>query len=412
MATGSEAGNGGGTGGFRESTAGERRVALTPDVVSRIRNAGVEVFIETGAGDAARYLTTNTSQAGASTSMRLLRETADVFCASNRAPGQIRDGQTVIGLLGPLLRPELMRELAVRKITAISLDGLPRTLTRVQSMDALTSQASVAGYRAVLVAANNFDRFFPLLITAAGTSKPAAVLVLGAGVAGLQAIATARRLGAVVSAYDVRPAARSEVASLGAKFIELTSVESGGGEGGYARVLTEEEQAAMQAELAEHIARHDVVITTAQVPGQVPPIMVSAATVKAMRPGSVIVDLAASELGGNVEGSRPDETIVTTNGVTIVGAPNLPSSMANAASAAYARNITALLLYLVRDGEVIVDTSDDIQRGVVVTHGGDVVHPAVRALLHLPPSRPLHDPDKSDLTGRHQVADPNTESAS
>jgi NAD(P) transhydrogenase subunit alpha len=279
-------------------------------------------------------------------------------------------------------------------------------------MDALTSQASVAGYRAVLVAANHFDRFFPLLITAAGTSKPAAVLVLGTGVAGLQAIGTARRLGAVVSAYDVRPAARSEVASLGAKFIELTSVESGGGEGGYARVLTEEEQAAMQAELAEHIARHDVVITTAQVPGQVPPVMVSAATVKAMRPGSVIVDLAASELGGNVEGSRPDETIVTTNGVTIVGAPNLPSSMANAASAAYARNISALLLYLVHDGEVVVDTSDEIQRGVVVTHGGDVVHPAVRALLHLPPSRPPDDPDESDLTGRHQLADPNTESAS
>ena len=190
-------------------------------------------------------------------------------CASSRrSREQIRDGQTVIGLLGPLLQPELMRDFAVRKITAISLDGLPRTLTRVQSMDALTSQASVAGYRAVLVAANQFDRFFPLLITAAGTSKPAAVLILGAGVAGLQAIGTARRLGAVVSAYDVRPAARAEVASLGAKFIELTSVESGGGEGGYARVLTEEEQAAMQAELAEHIARHDVVITTAQVPGQ------------------------------------------------------------------------------------------------------------------------------------------------
>jgi NAD(P) transhydrogenase subunit alpha len=177
-------------------------------------------------------------------------------------------------------------------------------------------------------------------------------------------------------------------------------------------VLTEEEQAAMQAELAEHIARHDVVITTAQVPGQVPPIMVSAATVKAMRPGSVIVDLAASELGGNVEGSRPDETIVTTNGVTIVGAPNLPSSMANAASAAFARNVTALLLYLVHDGEVVVDTSDEIQRGVVVTHGGDVVHPAVRALLRLPPSRPLDDPDESELTGRHQIAEPNTESAS
>ena len=213
----------------------------------------------------------------------------------------------------------------------------------------------------------------------------------------------------MVSAYDVRPAARSEVASLGAKFIELTSVESGGGEGGYARILTEEEQAAIQAELAEHIARHDIVITTAQVPGQVPPLMVTAATVKAMRPGSVIVDLAASELGGNVEGSRPDETLVTTNGVTIVGAPNLPSAMANAASAAYARNITALFLYIVHDGEVVIDTSDEVQRGVVVTYGGEVVHPAVRALLHLPPNGPRADPDDdSGLSGHHGVVGPDT----
>jgi proton-translocating NAD(P)+ transhydrogenase subunit alpha len=398
---------------LRESAAGERRVALTPDVVSRIRNAGVDVLVETGAGDGAWYPDDEYAQAGASiVDAASVRQTADVLlCVQPPPPEQIRDGQTVIGLLGPLLQPELMRDFAARKITAISLDGLPRTLTRVQTMDALTSQASVAGYRAVLVAANHFDRFFPLLITAAGTSKPAAVLVLGAGVAGLQAIGTARRLGAVVSAYDVRPAARAEVASLGAKFIELTSVESGAGEGGYARVLTEEEQAAMQAELAEHIARHDVVITTAQVPGQVPPVMVTAATVKAMRPGSVIVDLAASELGGNVEGSRPDEAVVTTNGVTIVGAPNLPSSMANAASAAYARNITALFLYLVREGEVVIDPSDEIQRGVVVTSAGEVVHPAVRALLQLPPNLPVNGPDESDPTGR-RVTDSNTGSGS
>jgi proton-translocating NAD(P)+ transhydrogenase subunit alpha len=396
---------------LRESAAGERRVAMTPDVVSRLRNAGVEVLVETGAGDRAWYPDDDYAQAGASiVDSASVREVADVLlCVQAPPAGQIRDGQTVIGLLGPLLEPELMRDLAARKITAISLDGLPRTLTRVQTMDALTSQASVAGYRAVLVAANHFDRFFPLLITAAGTSKPAGVLVLGAGVAGLQAIGTARRLGAVVSAYDVRPAARSEVASLGAKFIELTSVESGGGEGGYARILTEEEQAAIQAELAEHIARHDIVITTAQVPGQVPPLMVTAATVKAMRPGSVIVDLAASELGGNVEGSRPDETLVTTNGVTIVGAPNLPSAMANAASAAYARNITALFLYIVHDGEVVIDTSDEVQRGVVVTYGGEVVHPAVRALLDLPPNGPRADPDDdSGLSGHHGVVGPDT----
>jgi H+-translocating NAD(P) transhydrogenase subunit alpha len=386
---------------LREATPGERRVALTPDVIRRLRDAGLEVFIESGAGDAAWHPDDDYAQAGATiVDAASVRETADVLlCVQSPPTDQLRDGQVVIGLLAPLLQPELMRDLAVRKITAISLDGLPRTLTRVQNMDALTSQASVAGYRAVLVAANHFDRFFPLLITAAGTSKPASVLILGAGVAGLQAIGTARRLGAVVSAYDVRPAARAEVASLGAKFVELTSVESGGGAGGYARALTEEEQAAMQAELAEHIARQDIVITTAQVPGQAPPVMVSAATVKAMRPGSVIVDLAASELGGNVEGSRPDETIVTTNGVTIVGAANLPSSMANGASAAYARNITALLLYLIRDAELIVDPSDEIQRGVVVTHGGEIVHPDVRALLGLPPDPP-GDPDESAMAGR------------
>jgi NAD(P) transhydrogenase subunit alpha len=368
---------------LKEAAAGERRVAITPDVVRRLRDAGLDVLVEAGAGDVAWYPDDDYAQAGAGiVDAASLVASADVLlCVQAPPPDRIRPGQAIVGLLAPLLQPELMRSLADRGVTAISLDGLPRTLTRAQNMDALTSQSSVAGYRAVLLAANHFDRFFPLLITAAGTSKPAAVLVLGAGVAGLQAIGTARRLGAVVSAYDVRPAARAEVASLGARFIELTSVESGAGEGGYARVLTDEEQAALQAELAEHIARHDVVITTAQVPGRTPPLMVSAATVKAMRPGSVIVDLAASDLGGNVEGSRPDQTVVTTNGVTIIGAPNLPSAMANGASAAYARNIGALLVALIRDGELAIDLDDEIQRGVVVTHGGQVVHPAVAALL-------------------------------
>jgi proton-translocating NAD(P)+ transhydrogenase subunit alpha len=368
---------------LKEAAAGERRVAITPDVVRRLRDAGLDVLVEAGAGDAAWYPDDDYAQAGAGiVDAASLVASADVLlCVQAPPPDRIRPGQVIVGLLAPLQQPELMRSLADRGVTAISLDGLPRTLTRAQNMDALTSQSSVAGYRAVLLAANHFDRFFPLLITAAGTSKPAAVLVLGAGVAGLQAIGTARRLGAVVSAYDVRPAARAEVASLGARFIELTSVESGAGEGGYARVLTDEEQAALQAELAEHIARHDVVITTAQVPGRTPPLMVSAATVKAMRPGSVIVDLAASDLGGNVEGSRPDQTVVTTNGVTIIGAPNLPSAMANGASAAYARNIGALLVALIRDGELAIDLDDEIQRGVVVTHGGQVVHPAVAALL-------------------------------
>lgn len=372
---------------LRESAPGECRVAVTPDSVRRLRGRGVEVLVESGAGDAAWFPDDDYAQAGAViVDAAAVREEADVVvCVQPPRLDAVRAGQAVVGLLAPLLRPDLMRELADRDVTAISLDGLPRTLTRAQSMDALTSQSSVAGYRAVLVAANHFDRFFPLLITASGTSKPAAVLVLGAGVAGLQAIGTARRLGAVVSAYDVRPAAKAEVASLGAKFVELVAVRSGAGDGGYARALTADEQAAMQAELAEHVARHDVVITTAQVPGVAPPVMVTAAAVKAMRPGSVIVDLAASELGGNVEGSRPEETVVTTNGVTIVGAPNLPSSMANGASQFYARNISALLLHLLGDGTLHIDLDDEIQRGVVVTHDGEVVHPAVRALLHLEP---------------------------
>jgi H+-translocating NAD(P) transhydrogenase subunit alpha len=271
--------------------------------------------------------------------------------------------------------------LAKEGVTVISLDGLPRTLTRAQGMDALSSQANVAGYKAVLVAAEHFDRFFPMLITAAGTSKPATVLVLGIGVAGLQAIGTARRLGAVVSAYDVRPNTRDEAKSLGAKFIELTSVGSAAGEGGYARQLTTEEQDAQQAELADHIARHDIVITTAQVPGRRPPLLVTAAAVAKMRAGSVIVDMGASPLGGNVDGSQPDETVVTANGVTIVGAGHLPAQMPSSASSTFARNMSALLLHLIDDGTLVIDLTDEIQHGVVITHDRAVVHPATAALL-------------------------------
>jgi NAD(P) transhydrogenase subunit alpha len=249
-------------------------------------------------------------------------------------------------------------------------------------MDALSSQANVAGYRAVLLAASNFGRFFPLLITAAGTSKPASVLVLGAGVAGLQAIGTARRLGAVVSGYDVRPAAREEVQSLGAKFVELTTSIAASGEGGYARELTSAERDAQQAELSAHISRQDIVITTAQVPGRTPPLLVTAEAVAAMGPGSVIVDMAASELGGNVAGSVAGETIVTPNGVTVIGAPNLPSDMATSASQTYARNISALLKHLIgEDGALEVDLTDEITQGVVVTHAGQVVHAATAAAL-------------------------------
>jgi len=367
----------------KETAPGERRVALTPDAVPRLRDAGVDVLVESGAGTSAWFPDEDYAQAGAAVVDRdALYARADIVLGVGQPPPErLRDGQTVIGLLAPLLNPTVMTELAGRGITAISLDGLPRTLTRAQGMDALTSQTNIAGYKAVLLAADTFERFFPLLITAAGTSKPAAVLVLGAGVAGLQAIGTARRLGAVVRAYDVRPQSKGEVESLGAQFVELTSVESGAGEGGYARALTPDEQAAQAAELAEHIAKHDVVITTAQVPGRRPPLMVTADTIKSMRAGSVIVDMAASDLGGNVEISQPGETIVTTNGVTVIGAANLPAQMPTSASNAYARNISALLLHLLSEGRLAIDLDDEIQRGVVITHDGSVVQPATAALL-------------------------------
>ncbi|MDQ6937756.1 MAG: NAD(P) transhydrogenase subunit alpha [Actinomycetota bacterium] len=372
-----------------EVAPGERRVAVTPDVVGRLTAAGLSVLVETGAGAPAWFDDAAYAKAGAVvvSPAQLDAEAEVLLSVGPVAPDRLRAGQTTIALLGHLLNPPAMADLARRGVTAISLDGLPRTLSRAQTMDALSSQANAAGYKAVLVAAQHFDRFVPLLITAAGTSKPAAVLVLGAGVAGLQAIGTARRLGAVVSAYDVRPAARGEVASLGAKFIELTSVSAGGGEGGYARALTQQEQAALQDELAAVIARHDIVITTAQVPGHRPPVIVRAAAVAAMKAGSVIVDLAASPLGGNVEGSRPEETTVTANGVTIVGAPGLPSALATSASATYARNISALVLHLVHDGVLTIDLTDEVQAGVVIVHDGRVVHPATAALLEREPER-------------------------
>jgi len=367
----------------KETAPGERRVALTPDAVPRLRDAGVEVLIESGAGTSAWFPDEDYAQAGATVvDAETLYGGADIVLGVGQpSPDRLRDGQAVIGLLAPLLNPALMAELAGRGITAISLDGLPRTLSRAQGMDALSSQSNIAGYKAVLVAADTFERFFPLLITAAGTSKPATVLVLGAGVAGLQAIGTARRLGAIVRAYDVRPQSKGEVQSLGGQFIELTSVESGAGEGGYARALSPEEQAAQAAELAEHIAKHDVVITTAQVPGRRPPLMVTADTLKSMRAGSVIVDMAASDLGGNVEISQPGETIVTNNGVTVIGAGSLPAAMPTSASNAYARNIGALLLHLLSDGALHIDLDDEIQRGVVITHGGSVVQAATAKLL-------------------------------
>jgi NAD(P) transhydrogenase subunit alpha len=367
---------------LRETAPGERRVSLVPEAVTKLRAADLEVLVESGAGGGAWLSDDAFTEAGASIATRgEILQTADVIVMVGRPDDEtiagFRQGQAVLGMLAPLGDPSFARRLAEAGVTSISLDLIPRTLPRAQQMDALTSQANIAGYKAAVLAADTFGRFFPLLITAAGTARPAKVLVLGTGVAGLQAIGTARRLGAVVSAYDVRPETKTEAESLGATFIELTSVGSASGEGGYARALTEEERQAQQDELAGHIARHDVVITTAQVPGRRPPLLVTGHALKAMAPGSVIVDMGASALGGNVAGSEAGETVVTENGVTIVGAANLASTMPAAASAMYARNMSSLLLYLVKDGALAVDLSDDLQRGVVITYEGRVVHPAL-----------------------------------
>ncbi|MFJ9909768.1 NAD(P) transhydrogenase subunit alpha [Streptomyces sp. NPDC101152] len=355
-------------GAVRERAPGERRVALVPEAVTLLIRGGLDVLIETGAGSGAWFNDADYTAAGASVvSPEELYARADaVLCVGPPDPEtaeSLRAGQTLIGLLELVRHPALAGELAERGVRTVSLDLLPRTLSRAQSMDALTSQANVAGYKAALVAADSYDRFFPMLTTAAGTMRPAQVLVLGAGVAGLQAIATARRLGAVVSAYDVRPAAREEVESLGARFIDIQhppGTGSGAGQGGYARELTEAEQQAQRAALDAHIARTDIVITTAQVPGRKPPLLVTTDAVEAMKPGSVVVDLAASELGGNVEGSEPDKTQVLAGGVTLIGAGRLPSAMATAASTAYARNLVALLRHLVRESELVVDPADEI----------------------------------------------------
>ena len=371
---------------LKETAPGDRRVALVPEMVGRLQGAGLDVLVQSGAGAGAWFADSADAEAGAAIVSRSeLAAAADVILTVTRPDdallGALRPGQAVFGMLNPLADPAFAADLAARGVTAVSLDGLSRTLPRAQTMDALTSQANVAGYKAALVAATAFARFFPLLITAAGTARPAKVLVLGTGVAGLQAIGTARRLGAVVSAYDVRPQTKTEVESLGATFIELTSVGPAAGAGGYARDLTDEERQAQQAELIAHIARHDVVITTAQVPGRRPPLLLTDDAVKAMSPGSVVVDMGSGPLGGNVAGSVPGETVVTGDGVTIIGASNLAAGMPSAASSAYARNISTLLLHMLAGGALTIDTSDEIQAGVVITHGGVVVQPATAALL-------------------------------
>ncbi len=370
----------------KERAPNERRVALVPDALKQLLGAGTEILIEHGAGDGAALPDSLYEAAGARIVDRatLYRE-ADVIVRVQKPAGDdvksLRSGQSVVGLLQPLFEPQLMAALAAQGVTAISLDAIPRTLSRAQSMDVLSSQANVGGYRAVLIAAENYGRYFPLLTTAAGTARPANVLILGVGVAGLQAIATARRLGALVKAYDVRSETKEQAESLGAQFIVLKSVADASGAGGYARQLTSEEQAAQQSELNGFISAMDVVITTAQVPGRRPPVLVTAEAVKAMKPGSVIVDMAASALGGNVELSKPDETVVTANAVTILAPTNLPATMPAGASQFYARNLSAFLLHFLKDGAMNIDLTDEITAATVITHGGAVVQEATKKVL-------------------------------
>jgi NAD(P) transhydrogenase subunit alpha len=374
----------------RETAPGERRVAVTPESAARLREAGFAVLVEHGAGAGAWFADEDYARAGAEvvTADEAYTRADVLLCVGRPAPGRLRAGQTVVGMLEALTDPAFAADLAGRGVTAVTLEGLPRTLSRAQAMDALSSQANVAGYKAVLVAADAYDRYFPMLVTAAGTARPARVLVLGAGVAGLQAIGTARRLGAVVTGYDVRPQTRTEVESVGGRFLALSSVADAAGDGGYARALTAEERDAQQHELAGHVADHDVVIATARVPGRRPPLLVTEDAVKAMAAGSVVVDLAAGPLGGNVAGSVPGATVVTDNGVTVIGAGDLAARMPAAASAAYARNLCALLAHLAPDGVLVIDPADEIQAGVVVTHAGRVVHPALTGSVACSPCSP------------------------
>ncbi len=367
---------------LREQARDELRVGLTPDSTARLLLAGHRVFVEQGAGQQAWFSDDDYAEAGATVApcATVLDASDVVVCLHPSAIlHALSPKHIVVGLLQPLLDPLLMQRMADAGVTALSFDMLPRTVSRAQSMDALTSQASVAGYKAALVAADAYGGFFPMLTTAAGTTKPATVLVLGAGVAGLQAIATTRRLGAVVSAFDVRDSAQSDIRSLGASVLDVgVTVES---HGGYARELVADEQAELTARVADAIGRFDVVITTAQVPGRPPPLLVPASALSRMRPGSVVVDGAASDFGGNVEGSENGQTIITPGGVTIIGAGNLAAHVPRAASTSYARNVAALVAYFTKDGGFAIDLEDEVQAGLVITHAGRVVHPAVRALL-------------------------------
>jgi len=367
----------------KETASGERRVALVPDTAAKLISAGLQVSIQSGAGRSA-YLTDQAYEAAGVTiaagAAELLKDADAVLKVQPPDVDEVKllkGGTVLISFLQPATQADIVRALAAQDVTAFSLELVPR-ISRAQSMDALSSQASASGYKAVLMAAGRLGKFFPMMMTAAGTVAPARVLVMGAGVAGLQAIATARRLGAVVSAYDVRPAVKEEVQSLGATFIELP-LEAQEGEGGYAREQSEDFLRKQRELIGEHVAKSDVVITTAAVPGRRAPLLVTAEMVRGMRPGSVIVDLAA-ESGGNVELTQAGED-VDVDGVVIMGTRNVPSTMPLHTSQLYARNVANLLLHLVKDGAINLDFDDEITKGSCVTHGGEIVSERAKQLL-------------------------------
>jgi proton-translocating NAD(P)+ transhydrogenase subunit alpha len=362
----------------KEIAPGETRVALVPEVADRLVKTGVKITVEAGAGAAAHHPDSDYVEAGAHVGDGFSGEVVvKVAPPSAEEIGRLGQGSVLVGFLQPLTAGDTVRALADAGVTSFAMEAIPR-ITRAQSIDALSSQATVSGYRAALIAAQELPRFFPMLTTAAGTVRPAKVLVLGAGVAGLQAIATARRLGAVVQAFDVRSAVKEQIESLGARFLELDmGLEDAEAAGGYARQLTEEEQAKQRDLLAIEIGKMDAVISTAAVPGRRAPLLVTEQAVRNMKPGSVIVDLAA-ETGGNCELTEPGQTVVRED-VTIAGPLNLPASMPDHASSLYARNVQSLLELMVKEGELSLDFDDEVIAGACITRDGQIVHEGARA---------------------------------
>jgi len=374
----------------KEIVKGERRVALVPDGVAKLKAAGFTVAVQKGAGEAAFFSDADYEKAGAELveDKRKLWGEADIVLKVQRPVMDEelgvhevelpKEGGVLVGMLNTLYEPQIAKRLAERNVTGIGLEAIPR-IARAQSMDVLSSMASIAGYRATIIAAYHLPRYMPLLITAAGTVAPARGLILGAGVAGLQAIATARRLGAVLEAFDVRPQVKEEVQSLGATFVEVDYGVDTVAEGGYAKELPPDALERQRAAIHERIRGVDFVISTAAVPGKRAPLLITKEMVRDMKPGSVIVDIAA-ETGGNCELTKPGETVVV-NGVTIIGAVNLPSDMATVASQFFSRNVTNLLLHMTKDGRLTFDFNDTITAGVVITHAGEVRHEPTKALL-------------------------------